>query len=92
MKSNLDRKPLVRLGERYVYPFPPPVRDRRVEFRRAKRVGPNALCDCGSGVKHKKCCGSLLERRGSPGALGQATSGPDKFAPDEAKAETPTTA
>ncbi len=26
-------------------------------LQRAKKVGPNALCPCGSGKKYKRCCG-----------------------------------
>lgn len=38
-------------------PEPPKFRFAPQEIRAARRVGPNAPCPCGSGRKHKKCCG-----------------------------------
>ncbi|MEE3395221.1 MAG: SEC-C metal-binding domain-containing protein, partial [Candidatus Onthomonas sp.] len=30
---------------------------RRAPIRKAKKIGPNDPCPCGSGKKYKKCCG-----------------------------------
>src|SRR5215475_9058187 len=34
---------------------------------RAKKVGPNRLCPCGSGKKYKKCCGVTSEDKKATG-------------------------
>ena len=35
----------------------PKEKPRRVPIRKAKKIGPNDPCPCGSGKKYKKCCG-----------------------------------
>lgn len=31
-----------------------------IEWVSGKKVGPNGRCPCGSGKKHKKCCGGIV--------------------------------
>ncbi|MBR1845024.1 MAG: SEC-C domain-containing protein, partial [Oscillospiraceae bacterium] len=35
----------------------PKEKPRRIPIRKAKKIGPNDPCPCGSGKKYKKCCG-----------------------------------
>ena len=32
-----------------------------IQIKRSKKVGPNEKCPCGSGLKYKKCCGSVIK-------------------------------
>ncbi|MCD7801564.1 MAG: preprotein translocase subunit SecA [Clostridiales bacterium] len=55
--NKVERKAVAKVTGESAGGESPKEKPRRIPVRKAKKIGPNDPCPCGSGKKYKKCCG-----------------------------------